>query len=429
MGLAISFGELTVSDAPSPLTRHSVRRRHASGVARRVYRAEDFAWAGLFLFFVATTISFATTSFASRVAIEVLRGCALLGMMGSLTFHLVLTARLRPITLIALGLMSLSVFYGLTLSALGGGLETSLQGLPLDLLLILIGIIALSLQDGAIVPKSMARALLRYSGFMLVLTIATGGVWFTIPPAFKFEYLSLVQDGLVRYSQGMSKFFGLAALCAVFLAFESNDIPERRKLYLFAVFFVLCSFLGGSRGDSLAIALILLGYTFYKAPHYMLYVIPMAIITPVLLSQVVDLENITIVSRLLALRDNLGMRDVLLKDAVGLLAQRPECLITGCGFDYFQTFHGYEAGLYPHNYLIESVIVLGTPFTVLLWVSALYGLWLLRRTHDATPDMFPLMFIFFSLVGLKGGSLLSDWVLTSSLFLLAAYAAVRHLRP
>lgn len=394
--------------------------RRALGRIPLNYTGQDFAAAGLFLFFVATTISFATTTYASRMVIEVLRALSLAGMVICISFNLLLFARLRLTTLFASLAMALLVIYGLLLAAFNGGLHTSFEGLALDLLIIAAGIIAFSIQDGAIISRGMAIKLLWYSVFMLLLTAVSGGIRLSVPPEFNFEYLSMVQEGLVRYSQGMSKFFGISAVCAIFLAFERQDVMGRSLLYLLALLFVLLSFLGGSRGDSLAVAVMLLGYTLYKAPHYTIYVAAVAVFLPAVLSRVVALEDITIISRLLALKDNLGMRDVLLNDVVNLLKSRPDCLISGCGYDYFQSHFNYAAGLYPHNYIAESIVVFGLPLTASLFYAAFFGVLIFRRANSSAPDAIPMIFVFYIIIGLKGGSLTSDWFLTVSLIYFAA---------
>jgi hypothetical protein len=388
------------------------------------FSAQDFASASLFFFLILTTISLATTSSVSRVVIEGVRGISLSGMLLCIALSILYSRGLRLTTLTSLLIMYCLLFYGMFLAVLNGGFETSLLGLPIDLFLITMGILILSLQDGTIISKRMASRLLWYSGFVLLITVATGGMRLSVPPSFNFEYLSHVQGGEVRYSQGMSKFFGISAVCAVFLAFEHKTMKERSGYYLLAISFVLLSFLGGSRGDSLAIAVLLMGYTLYKAPHYIIYVVSVGFFVPLFLSRIIDLENIVIVSRLLALKDNLGMRDVLLRDVILLLENRPICLLQGCGYDYFQAHFRYNAGLYPHNYVAESIIVFGIPLSATLFSLAFYGLYISRSVHSAQPDAYPMIFIFLIIIGLKGGSLNSDWVLTSGLVFFATIAIV-----
>ncbi|ELA6780361.1 O-antigen ligase family protein [Vibrio alginolyticus] len=243
-----------------------------------------------------------------------------------------------------------------------------------------------------------AMFLFFYFSVSTALIIFLGGMETNFPPHFIFSY----SDSL--YSQGITKFYMIGALVSLFLAMKSKKIFLIINLLAFVVFISL-SFLGSARGDFLfGIFVILVYLSFrYKSSFIMAFLFSL-----ILLINFVTMpsysEEFLMLQRLQSVADgNLGTRDLLISNAIELVYENPVCLLTGCGFNYFQVYHSYEFGLYPHNILMEYLITFGLIITFLIFLLFYFGF--SKAQKDKEMTFTPVLSCYLLLLSLKSGSI------------------------
>ena len=113
---------------------------------------------------------------------------------------------------------------------------------------------------------------------------------------------------------------------------------------------------------------------------------------------------------------NFGYRDVLLIQSFELLSNRLDCLLIGCGFNYFQIHYDYSFGLYPHNAFEELIITFGILIGVPLILIVLLGCIRGYFTKLGNTFIFYVLF-YFLCISLKSGNLLTITAIPSILYL------------
>lgn len=370
---------------------------------------------GLFGFLVLISINDLTTNELSRLLIILIREISIvlvvctIGVLFSLR-----KVHLNQLTAVAL--YTSLVAYGIALSALNGASELGLQGMPINLLVTISGIVLISRQSNKILPDSFSKYYLIYVLVGLCMTIAIGGLDPSFPPHFVFDYSSALYSSEILYSQGVSQYFGYGALAAALLLAKSESRFRSILLMACVLLMLALSFLGGGRGDSIASAVVTLGYLAFQFRTKFLITV---LVTGLFLLLYIEdwsyiLDSFFIFQRLLeVIGGYYGSRDQLLGQVLNLLSIEPRCLVVGCGFGYFQYFYGFEVSLYPHNFLAESLIVFGIP------ISAIFGIMVLGGVRDyyrkiGSMDLFLLFFALSILVAMKSGSLFGGWFVTTS---------------
>ncbi len=253
---------------------------------------------------------------------------------------------------------------------------------------------------------------------ILVLTIFMGGLRFD--GSLRFVYSITTIDGIeIRYSQGNSKFYGLAAVLIAGLISQSRRISVHSLgLSCLLVTFLGLSLIGGGRGDfvfTLLLTLIRLGFIKLFALFSLITLVLFAF-EDSLNSHLANYTNL--IDRYKMLTVSYGMRDTLLEDSFSLLVQEPISLISGCGIGYFQSYHGYPVGLHPHNIPVEFVISFGLLISIPVAVLVLVGLWKVHE-REGFSSHFIFNFLFFFLISLKSGTVLTSYTLTGSVAFLA----------
>lgn len=361
-----------------------------------------------------------------RQVIEVVRLIAGVTVMFLLIILLSKMNRMNRRFLLSLYIYLTLFSYGLILAVINGGLEHVITRLPMNVAITVMGLFIFSgLRETS--HKEVAKWFLKYSAVMLILTYVYGGLILSYPPRFHFEYVSTAFVGEVLYSQGVSSFFGLSAVIAVYVAFFHVD--KGRIWYMaLALVFLGLSLLGGARGDSLFAVLVVAGIVFFKSKWFFagsILAVSFAFIT---LSRTIYFTDFTIVYRLIYANNPFGYRDILWDRAIELLMQEPGCLIFGCGFGYYQTYYNFESGLYPHNLIIESMITWGVPLTFLLIVLFTIGFFRVIRATDSQFNLISAIFIYLGLISLKSGELTSAWIVLIGLFQYTSIAIERKPR-
>lgn len=373
----------------------------------------------LFLFFFVVTISMVTTSQGSRVIIEQARfiSILLLGIGLVLSIFLTKVSYKNVFSLIVI----VSFFnFGYLLSLVHGGLISNSLTM-ITILIVFIGNYLLHLSEIEVFKYKFARWFIIYAVTVLIITIVTKGLVFTPIPVFIFEYASDTFDGNVLYSQGTSQFYGYSALASASLIAVQNTKIKKNILILLMLLFILLSFLGGARGDSVFALMVTFFYLTYRlglAQNLKIFMFVLVLIF--ILGGIYSFEDFIIFQRLEGLSDGFGSRDILLSQSLTLLIDNPSCLIHGCGFGFFQSYFHYPIGLYPHNFIIELLIVFGLPITILLLLMSCRGFTKFFKNNDKV-DIIGLFFIYALFLGFKSGSLNTSWLLMTFFIFFISY--------
>ena len=137
----------------------------------------------------------------------------------------------------------------------------------------------------------------------------------------------------------------------------------------------------------------------------------------ILSSELIDFSNFLMVRRLAGaiVDQNFGYRDVLLIQSFELLSNRLDCLLIGCGFNYFQIYYDYGFGLYPHNTFAELIItfgiLIGLPLILIVLLGCIRGYF----TKLGNTFIFYVLFYFLG-ISLKSGNLLTITAIPSILY-------------
>lgn len=387
---------------------------------------------GLFIYLVLVTIGFLTTNDASRLFIVSIRIFSI-AMLAAIIIILLYESWLNfRGFLISIGFLFFCAC-GVLLSVFNDALHIGYNNLLVNVVVTLVGFFFLMVVKPKESYKRLGLPFVCYGVVGFFLTVLVSGFEFNFPPGFVFDYTpvgSSQSDNL--YSQGVSQFFGLGAIAAAYLGATVKS--KIKSMLFFAVCFVfaLLSLLGGARGDSVAALGVILSYL---ALQLRIKFVFLSLLSFVLVYLMVGdwsdfSQGFIILQRLEMLSGgDLGHRDILLSQAINLILNENRCLVFGCGFGYFQKFYQYDFGMYPHNFIVEFIIVFGLPMFLVISLLVTYGLFLYYKKCGSV-DLFVLFFLYTGLVSLKSGALFGGWYFTAAtLYLLSVSLSHLFLFP
>lgn len=379
---------------------------------------------GPLFFLVLVTIGLLTTNDASRLFIVPIRIFSIT-MLAALIIVLLYGSGLNfRGFLISIGFLFVCAC-GLLLSVSNDALHIGYNNLLVNVSVTLVGFFFLMVVKPKESYKRLGLPFVCYVVVGFFLTVLVGGFKFNFPPGFVFDYTpvgSAQSDKL--YSHGVSQFFGLGAIAAAYLG---ATVKSKIKSVLFLVVcfvFALLSLLGGARGDSVASLGVVLSYL---ALRFRIKFVILSVLSFVLIYVMVGdwadfSQGFLILQRLDMLSSgDLGYRDILLSQAINLILNENRCLVFGCGFGYFQKFYQYDFGMYPHNFVVEFIIVFGVPMFLVISLLVTYGLFLYCKKCGSV-DLFVLLFLYTGLVSLKSGALFGGWYFTAATLYLLSFS-------
>jgi hypothetical protein len=364
---------------------------------------------------ISITVAFPLTTDMVR-SFSIQTRYASLAMTALTVILLVLSIKGNRVLLISVFSFLLLYLYGMLLAAFMGGIGTAMDSLPMTIFLCLLGLFIVS-QRSIVITQSEARILVFYIFVFMLVTIVYGGLVMSMPPHYVFQIQTESHGSIVRYGQGVTKFFGFGVVLCGFLLQSESSVKIRALFLTIALAFLILTFMGGARGDALAALLVFLFIVATRMPlrTKVLTIIVMALFVLLILTYV-GLDSFLILGRLaVILEGSAGARDEIYANALQLMGEDIQCTLIGCGFNYFQHSLQLNAGRYPHNQLLEGIIVWGFPLTVGVMMFTLYGLFRALR-EKGNNDAFPYITIFFLLVGMKSGSIVSSWLFIISVF-------------
>ncbi len=329
---------------------------------------------------VITTIVGAATNEAHYALASVIRLAVIaftLLLIGYSVLGIVMRGRVNK----QLFFMSLTLLFVITYagvqSILHGGVVFFLEN-PMLIVFLFISI-CLSIVTAALFQRYMrdppsGEGNFPYLGAYFVFSAAcvflSGGLQAGFPPHIEF----VGPEGHVSlYSQGFTKLYVMAWVYFFITASQQRSGGNIR--FLTAIFFFALAALGGARGELLAGVLALVAY-FFRRPSLKIILI-MAGLGVIVFYYIYAnglWEKILVIQRfMVVLEGNFGQRDRLIDQGFRLLGERPDCLLTGCGFNYFQIYWGYPYGLYPHNVVVETFITVGLFIGCAIILMAAWG--------------------------------------------------------
>jgi hypothetical protein len=364
-------------------------------------------------YLIMVIVAMSTTTTASRTFIEIIRLLAAAILIAGVLRLLVKGKNLASQRNIALTCIAFIVC-GIGLQVAQQGYSAELTNSFYNLIIISVGASAFNYSDRCEFFEGVGKYLVIFVFVIFVLTLSADGLILEFPPRFNLEYLS---DGNREeiYSLGLSQFFGIGGVVSAFLATRVKSILKINIYIGASIFFILLSLLGGGRGDSLLAVLMSFLLLCCRFPFGCISITSASLMTAWYIDIGSDIfEKFVLYQRLVGGGGDLGDRDVLLLQAFNLLAEQPICILTGCGFSFFQYFYGYDLGMYPHNFIIEMVITFGLPVALMIFAGTLFGIIKDYRASGGL-NLGLIIFIYSMLVGLKSQSLLTNWLLTAGI--------------
>jgi hypothetical protein len=381
---------------------------------------ETIVSAGLFSFLVLTTVSGLVTTYGSQDAIYLIRLIAAV-IVSIATAFVVVRLRFSRSVVISVVLYLFVFLYAVAVASITGGLQIIVQSLAIDFIVALCGIVLFGTQlheSTRILPNEFLRLFTLYAIGAFLLTFAFGGFVFELPPRFVFDVFSDELGREENYSLMMTSFFMLAAIFASIGVVRSGLNIHGTIYFVLLLLFLLLSVLGGGRGE-LAAGLLIIAFVFFRERKVRLISIAafgaLAVVGLVLNSMNV-FENVVAVQRFyLLFEGDLSSRDSLFGQVLDLLANRPSCIVFGCGPGFFQRYHGFDFGLYPHNSIAEATVIYGLPLLMVGLAFAANGFVKYYKKVGGL-DLFVIYFAYSCLVSLKSGYLFGSWVVVAGVF-------------
>jgi hypothetical protein len=297
--------------------------------------------------------------------------------------------------------VSLATFFGIgtALAFFSGAISLFGFSDVAAMLLTLVGCLALSVGAERLDVRRFLWPVVLFSVFVMVFSIQTGGMTLGLP--IRLELTFAESD----YTLSGAAFWGLSVIFSLSLMSIERNVIIKSALALFSGFGVLAAASFGARGESVALLAVVCMFLFRRSK--ILFALTFGVFI-VLIKIGIDsgiVEEFTLYTRLLEVQGGYyGLRDQLLSDAGSMLAVKPVCLMTGCGFAYFQIFHGYPYSFYVHNQLVEMIIVFGVPLTLGFLSLVAIGAWRMRRL-PIFDRCFVYLMVFAGLTALKSGSI------------------------
>ncbi|AXK42842.1 hypothetical protein [Erythrobacter aureus] len=371
------------------------------------------------------TVSWASTTESTIANLATLR----LGFIAIIILYLVWGIVKNPskAARILVGSAFMGLFAGYSILMLGVMSPTASSSFSLHMTWVILsssiaGVYYLTPAGKPIVSDRAVWMFICFALLILIYTVVEGGLLISGYPRFVYEVKNY-EGNTISYSQGISKFFGLAAVFSAIILSRSMTSSHLRYLCVgFVGVFLALSLIGGGRGDFIFALLtsMLVLRKFYLAAFFFVLVL-IGFVYSSAVDETLSAYSV-LVGRFAAFSYSLGMRDTLLIDSFKLLFDNINCFTIGCGIGYFQSYYHYPMALYPHNVVIEMLISFGLVTTAALVLLAVSGQKRVRERHGRSPN-FEFMMVFFLLISVKSGTILTSFLLFGGLVFLALHGA------
>lgn len=378
---------------------------------------------GLLSYLILISISGLATSSELFNILEIIRILSLLVTLIAV-FYTIVYLPIGRITLYSLLIWLLLLNYSFLIAGLSGGVTIYSYSLFLiDFLIIGSGLILVCQKfhiEGTIIDEVDLLNYLIYAIISVLLLVLFNGLIFDGSIKFIFDIGSELIGREETYSLGITNFFMIAVIATI--SYMNKNIGlSRLLLFIFTFIFFILGVMGGGRGELMAGIIVIL-IALYKKQNHVNNIFFLIIIF--ILMMLVGMSNIgeNFISRMNVLLDgDFSGRDMLAMNIFKLISENLTCINIGCGPGYFQKYFDFDFGLYPHNSILEGIIVFGLPLMTLICIGVIAGIVKYLLIYKKSCPFF-LIFIFVFLVSLKSGSLLGSWLLiVSAIFFISYY--------
>jgi hypothetical protein len=379
----------------------------------------------LVLYFILVSINNVVTNFYVLEFVLFTRKFVFIGLLFVLFFRTMLSIKSNSF-FVLLSLVLIFFFFGngFIFSCLYGGASLmKYWELLLTITITFLGVLVFNFTSRLLETLFFPRLVLAFGIFILTIHILSDSLIFVPFPLFSLDavyykntVLNMGNDSQSTYSQGLSFFYSLTCLAAVYLLKHDSfsRIMKVNLIMLTGLFFIL-AISGGGRGEILALIFILfISFRKYLSFYFLTLFIVWSLFT--YLNSYIS--NFYVFQRFLGFSEgDLGMRDTFIYDSFNILLDTPLIFLFGGGFNVFQSKMNYEIGYYPHNLLIEFILVYGILVTIFFIYIFLQGI---SRKYKGRMGFSIWWFSFLLIVSFKSGSLLTSYVLISFLLYIIA---------
>lgn len=377
-------------------------------------KVENISSLAIISFVIGVIASWPVTSLELRQFSLVIRVLSL-GFCACCLILLLMRHRIPIILTRALTLFYGLFFYGLFLSVIYDGWDVTIVDVPITMAIVSAGLIAVSYRNQPLRSRESV-IILTFTLLVLAINLVTGGIALEIPPRYIFTYQADNLGIIISYSQGITKFFGIATILAIYLLSIEKILWRKYLLVGIALICLILSFIGGARGDIIGLLLTLFLAYFPKSPVKVILSALVFFSLGALILHIIPNEDIVFYSRMQSVLSGVdNIRETLYAEAWNLLVDNTNCFFFGCGFNFYQTSLGYGQGLYPHNFLLEFALVWGVPIAATLVILFLIGIFSHFKQNNQFDGFF-LIVCYLTFVFLKSGT-----VVTGGLFLVGFF--------
>lgn len=361
---------------------------------------------GLLFFFILINATRPVTSNESYEIFKNIRYLSI-GVLLILIPMIILLKKINRIFLVGLFFNSALFFYGFFQGKIFGGANIVMDKIIMNFMMINTGLFIVSYLSKSINLDLVLNFFILYQILVLGLLIYSHGILFSPFPSYNFSYISSKK---VYYSQGVSGFFGVLTLLILFKMRGLQTILPKILFFTLFLISLFLSVMGGGRGEVLFLFLLISVYLINVLRWKFLLFLPILIVFISLFFQQY-IDNLIIFERInkVVSNGNYGERDILFGKALRLIFTDPFLFFFGKGFGYFQFHYGFTQGVYPHNILIELIIIYGIlPFMVFLGIC-IVKFKLFFEYLCIFPNLYFYLFFYYFLLDLKSGEFGGDW--------------------
>lgn len=386
---------------------------------------------GILSYLILISISGLATSSELHNILKIIRILSML-ITFITVFYVMIYFPIGRITSYSLLIWLLFLNYSFVMAGLSGGVNIyGYSMFFIDFLIIGSGLILVCQKfhiEGTIIDKNDLLNYFIYAIISVWLLMVFNGLIFDGFVKFSFDIGSELIGREETYSLGITNFFMIAVIATI--AYQKKKVGLiKLPLIFFAIIFFILGVMGGGRGELLA-GVVVVFVALHKKQNYVNNLSSLLFFLILILFLKISNVGENFFSRMNVLLDgDFSSRDMLAMNVIELISVNLSCINIGCGPGYFQNYFGFDFGLYPHNSILESIIVFGLPLMTLICIMVIGGVikYLLVFKKDCP---FFLIFLFSFLVSLKSGSLLGSWLLmVGAIFFISYYLDSLFSRP
>jgi hypothetical protein len=272
---------------------------------------------------------------------------------------------------------------------------------------------------------SLACSLLISNKFNILLTrnIMMVSFTFVFIPIFiyrenLFDYSSKdnFRIGVLNYEsyQMISQIIGFMIICTISFFFEQKKMMVKFLPLLVPIFLGFYTIsLSPARGESIALILAVCAYFLSSGRSFLILAVMIGLVSfaPQILSAPLFADSVLFERLSDVLKGDFSDRDYLFSLALNQIINNLSLLAIGGGLNYYQVYNVLPLELYPHNFLLESIIsggiTLFISFIMLFVIPIIKSVKNIKKGPESRFLITSMIFLF--VIYMKSGTLNSMW--------------------